>query len=97
MAGKDQEVAPKLDGLIPSRRKHDLHSAGLDATNAAQTVFDRPQWTLLVDCQRSNPSKALKSKSYTMCNTLVEHHLCNAINVSIILFLNHLLKSTIIA
>ena len=24
--------------------KHDLNSAGLDTTNAAQMVFDRPQW-----------------------------------------------------
>ena len=28
--------------------KHDLHSAGLDTTNAAQMVCDRPQWNALV-------------------------------------------------
>ena len=28
--------------------KHDLHSAGLDAINAAQMVFDRPQWKAFV-------------------------------------------------
>ena len=28
--------------------KHDLNSAGLDTTNAAQMVFDRPQWKAIV-------------------------------------------------
>ena len=28
--------------------KHDLNSAGLDTTNAAQMVFDRPQWKAFV-------------------------------------------------
>ena len=28
--------------------KHDLHSAGLDSINAAQLVYDRPQWKALV-------------------------------------------------
>ena len=28
----------------PDSIKHDLNSAGLDTTNAAQMVFDRPQW-----------------------------------------------------
>ena len=28
--------------------KHDLNSAGLDITNAAQMVFDRPQWKAFV-------------------------------------------------
>ena len=46
--------------------KHDIHSVGLNNTDAAQMVFDRPQWkkTLFADCQRSNPRKAIKlSKS----------------------------------
>ena len=51
-AGKDQEVAPTLDGLIPSSLtlilKHDHNSAGLDTTNAARMVFDRPQWKAFV-------------------------------------------------
>ena len=42
--------------------KHDLHSAGLDTINAAQMVYDRPQWkAFFADCQRSNLSMALKS------------------------------------
>ena len=28
--------------------KHDLHSAGLDSINAAQMVYDRPQWKAFV-------------------------------------------------
>ena len=28
--------------------KHDLHSAGLDSINAAQLVYDRPQWKAFV-------------------------------------------------
>ena len=28
--------------------KHDLNSAGLDTTNAAQMVFDRPEWKVIV-------------------------------------------------
>ena len=43
MAGKDQDVTPKLDGLIPSS-----NSAGLDTTYAAQMEFDRPQWKAFV-------------------------------------------------
>ena len=33
--------------------KHDLNSAGLDTTNAAQMVFDRPQWPLLAPYART--------------------------------------------
>ena len=40
--------------------KHDLNSAGLDTTNAAQMV-DPSERSLLADCLRSNPSKARKS------------------------------------
>ena len=60
MAGKDQGVAPKLDGLIPSNTTSIL---------LASTPPMLPRWyvtdpsgrPLLADCQRSNPSKALKS------------------------------------
>ena len=38
--------------------QHDLHSAGLDTTNVAQVVFDRPKWTVMLpDCQCSNRNK----------------------------------------
>ena len=51
--------------------KHDLNSAGLDTTNAAQMVFDRPQCLpLLADCPRSYPSKALKSSKSWMVTHL---------------------------
>ena len=46
MAGKDPNAAPKTrwaDSI-----KHDLHSAGLNNTDAAQMVFDRPQWKAFV-------------------------------------------------
>ena len=39
MVGRDQEAAPKPD---------DLHSAGLNSINAAQMVYDRPQWKAFV-------------------------------------------------
>ena len=60
MAGKDQEVAPKRNGLIPSSTTSIL---------LASTPPMLPRWfltdhsgrCLLADCQRSNPSKALKS------------------------------------
>ena len=38
-SGKDREVHPKLDGLISV--KHDLRSAGLNITIAAQMFFER--------------------------------------------------------
>ena len=40
MGGRDLEAAPKLHGLIQSSTIS--NSAGLDTTNAAQMVFDRP-------------------------------------------------------
>ena len=42
---------------------HDLHCAGLYTINAAQMEYDIPPSgrTLFADCQRSNPSMALKS------------------------------------
>ena len=46
MAGKDPKAAPKTrwaDSI-----KHDLHSAGLNNTDAAQMVFDQPQWKAFV-------------------------------------------------
>ena len=46
MAGKYPKAAPKTrwaDSI-----KHDLHSAGLNNTDAAQMVFDRPQWKAFV-------------------------------------------------
>ena len=51
MAGKDPKAAPKTrwaDSI-----KHDLHSAGLNNTDAAQMVFDRPQWKAIVICLRT--------------------------------------------
>ena len=33
--------------------KHDLHSAGLNTTNAANMVFDRPQWKAFVNGTRA--------------------------------------------
>ena len=44
---------------------HDIHSVGLNNIDAAQMVFDRPQWKAFVcGLPTSNPSKALKlSKS----------------------------------
>ena len=47
MVGRDQEAAPKQDGRTETV-KHDLHSAGLDSINAAQLVYDRPQWKAFV-------------------------------------------------
>ena len=72
MAGKDQEVAPKRDGLIPSSTTSIL---------LASTPPMLPRWSLtdpsgrplLADCQRSNPSKALKSSksSYNQFNVIL--------------------------
>ena len=55
--------------------KHDLNSAGLDTTNAAQMVFDRPQWKAFViaDCLRSNPSKARKQVTLWGIPTFKSH------------------------
>ena len=47
MSGKDQEVAPKRDGLISSSTTSIL-LASTPTTNAAQMVFDRPQWKYFV-------------------------------------------------
>ena len=63
MAGKDQEAAPKQDGLIQSSTTSIL---------LASTPPMPPRWYLtdpsgrhlLADCQRSNPSKALKEGLY---------------------------------
>ena len=59
-AGRDLEAAPKLDGLIQS---------STTSIMLASTPPMLPRWyltdpsgrPLLADCQRSNPSKALKS------------------------------------
>ena len=64
MAGKDQYVALKLDGLII---KHYLHSAGLDigayTTIAAQMVSDRPQWKAFISRQPTPiPEQGSKDK-----------------------------------
>ena len=58
--GKDQEVAPKLDGLIPSSTTSIL----LASTPPMLPIWSLPDPSgrpLLADCQRSTPSKALKS------------------------------------
>ena len=75
MAGKDPKAAPKTrwaDSI-----KHDLHSAGLNNTDAAQMVFDRPQqWkALFSDCQRSIPCKALKSSKSSPQRSEIEIYL----------------------
>ena len=65
MTGKDQHVVPKLDGLTPSSTTSIL---------LASTPPLLPRWYLtnssgrhlLTDCQRSNPSKAVKSRKTTM-------------------------------
>ena len=61
MAGKDPKAAPKTrwaDSI-----KHDLHSAGLNNTDAAQMVFDRPQWKAFVcGLPTPEPEQALKSQ-----------------------------------
>ena len=41
--------------------KHDLNSAGLDTTNAARMVFDRPQWKAFV---RERPTLEPEQGSY---------------------------------
>ena len=46
MARKDPKAAPKTRWAASI--KHDLHSAGLNNTDAAQMVFDRPQWKAFV-------------------------------------------------
>ena len=67
---KGNDFNPKIRGwkkprVRPTSRwadsiKHDFHSAGLDTTNAARMVFDRPQWKAFVSgLPSSNPSKAL--------------------------------------
>ena len=64
MVGRDQEAAPKPDGLIQS---------STTSTQLASTPSMLPRWsmtdpsgrTLFADCQRSNPSMALKSSKST--------------------------------
>ena len=46
MAGKDPKAASKTRWADSIR--HDLHSAGLNNTDAAQMVFDRHQWKAFV-------------------------------------------------
>ena len=63
MVGKDQEAAPKLDGLIQS---------STTSTPLASMPSMLPRWSLadptgrhlFADCQRSNPSQALKRDYY---------------------------------
>ena len=76
MVGKDQEAAPKPDGLIQSNTT---------STQLASTPSMLPRWSMtdpngrsfFADCQRSNPSMALKSsKSSTKLNLIgsLGHH-----------------------
>ena len=73
MAGNDQEVAPKRDGLIPSSTTSIL---------LASTPPMLPRWSLtdpsgrplLADCQRSNPSKALKSRKSSPLDRQTNDH-----------------------
>ena len=46
VAGKDSKAAPKTRWAAST--KHDLYSAGLNNTDAAQMVFDRPRWKAFV-------------------------------------------------
>ena len=49
MVGKDEEAAPKPDGLIQSNTTSILLDyAGRNTINAAQMAFDRPQWKAFV-------------------------------------------------
>ena len=60
MAGKDQEVAPKLDGLIQSSTISIL-LASTPPMLPRWSLTDPSERYLLADCLRSKPSKALKS------------------------------------
>ena len=72
MVGKYQEAAPKPDGLIQS---------STTSTLLASTPSMLPRWSLtdpsgrplFADCQRSNPSKALKEGLYRI-QILCRHH-----------------------
>ena len=72
MAGKDLEAAPKLDGQIQS---------SMTSIMLASTPPMLPRWsltdpsgrTLLADCQRSKPSKALKSSQSGVCVCIFLH------------------------
>ena len=44
--------------------KHDLNSAGLDTTNAAQMVFDRPQWKAFVSGLPTLESQVSQASHY---------------------------------
>ena len=51
--------------------KHDLNYAGVNTTNAALMVFDRPQWKAFVSGLRTlEPSKVLTSSKSSRCNLL---------------------------
>ena len=65
MAGKDQQVAPKLDGLTPSRTSSIILAATLPML-PRWYLTDPSGRPLLTDCQRSDPSKAVKSSKSTM-------------------------------
>ena len=77
MAGRDLEAAPKLDGLIQSSTISIL---------LASTPPMLPRWSLtdpsgsslLADCQRSNPSKALKSNKSSSNELAVGLQFCRA-------------------
>ena len=47
-APNNQPHCFSYDNAATDSIKHDLHSAGLDTTNAAQMVFDRRQWKAFV-------------------------------------------------
>ena len=61
MAGKDQDAAPKRDGLIPSSTTSIL-LASVPPMLPGWSLTDPSGRPLLADCQRSNPSKLLKLK-----------------------------------
>ena len=66
MAGRDLEAAPKLDGLIQSSTISIL-LASTPPMLPRWSVTDPSGRSLLADCLRSNPSKALKSSQVTEC------------------------------
>ena len=65
--GKDQEVAPKRDGWIPSSMTSKLICWPQDHQCCPDGLWPTPSGRpLLADCQRSNPSKALNNYNWLM-------------------------------
>ena len=70
MAGRDLQAAPKLDGPIQSSTTSIL-LASTPPMLPRWSLIDSSGRPLLADCQRSNPSKALKSSQVSQLNSVL--------------------------